>query len=650
GSALFFFTASSVVITAPSPPDSRPTYQAKNTKFRTVPNPGQSPILCDDVVEILMLSHIYELRIFRVATSSPASPLVVPEGASALLIGDVAALLLFATIMICLGSIVMVTRRWRFRDLTIFSALMVAIASLVLVAAIVWLIALVVLGFPSLPSPSGLTLSQLGGVVQVGLSVAAAVGVAVALLVTYRKQRDSEAAREADLFRIAVEQLGSDQYFMRITGVLALRDLADRWESWRQRCLDMLCVAIVQPGEGSEGIRRLIYEILRERFDGQSRGWRGCSITIAHGEIPELDLSNLVLHGGTLTLQELTISQPANLSAVRLTGGARLVLDGLCLTSTLNLNKVVCSSRGSLEMRRISIGVNGVLDLSEAQVARGGTARVQKLTALDGGQFLATDLWVKGLVELSDLTCDSGASIDLANLICYAGRVSISEVHSSGGDLSLAGAEVHKGGYLRVDRYFGHDGRLSLIGGRVRDASVVSLTNIMVYDGTCLDLTQLYNKSGSLFYAHVVVNAGVVNLTSLENEDKGSVFILRAHMEGKDGRVHFRGGGNYGGDVHIEAYNFDRSVPAGTFRFEDVNLPRGQIELKLAPEVKVLATGLRLQESETVVRAGSDATRKLYLATQPRATQVLSNPSHDWSIHLTQSPLGRPIRWHNGEI
>lgn len=37
GFALFFFAASSVVITAPSPPDPCPRCQAKNTKFRTMP-------------------------------------------------------------------------------------------------------------------------------------------------------------------------------------------------------------------------------------------------------------------------------------------------------------------------------------------------------------------------------------------------------------------------------------------------------------------------------------------------------------------------------------------------------------------------------------------------------------------------------------
>jgi hypothetical protein len=39
GSGLFLFTASSVVITAPSPPGSRPAGKAGNTEFETVPTP-----------------------------------------------------------------------------------------------------------------------------------------------------------------------------------------------------------------------------------------------------------------------------------------------------------------------------------------------------------------------------------------------------------------------------------------------------------------------------------------------------------------------------------------------------------------------------------------------------------------------------------
>lgn len=601
------------------------------------------------MVKILMLSRVSTSDIRHATTPSP-TPSAVPSVETSLTTDGVgASLILFALIVIALGLLMFVTRRRRFRDLAIFGALMAAIASLVLVAAIVWLIALLALGFPRFPSPSQLTLNQLGGVVQIGLSVAAAVGVAVALLVAYRKQRDSEAVREADLFKIAVEQLGSDQYFMRLAGVLALRDLGDRWEPWRQRSLDMLCVALVQSEESAAGLRRTIYEILRERFNERSHGWRKCSITIAHGEIPDLDLSNLWLSCGTLTLRDITLSQPTNLSSIQLSGDARLVLDGIRLTNTLNLNGVVCQGNSGIEMNEILIGANGTLDFSKTQITQGGTVRVRNVNALDGGQFGARSLSVSGSLDLSDLTCASGALIDLTRLTCNAGHVSVTNVDAPDCGLTLSGVRVLNGGYLRIDNFSGDGGRLCLDGGRVTEGSVVSLTNIMVYNGARLDLQQLYNKSGSLFYANVVVNAGVVNLAAFENEDEGSVFVLRALMEGTTGRVQFRGGGNYDGDVHIEAHNHDKSVPAGTFSFENVTVSGGQIDLRLRHAVEVRASNLRMDRSELVVNAAPDVLRKLYRATQA-ADVRRSSTSHRWSEHLTHSPLGRPVDWTDGEL
>lgn len=597
---------------------------------------------------------IFSILILRESHAPTPSPTESPTSAnwmSALIAGGgSAALPLLATISLALGAIIFMTRRQKVRDLTIFASLWLAIASLVLLAAIVLFMALLVLGFPSFPSPSELTLAQLGGVAKIGLSVAAAVGVVVTLLVTYRKQRDSEAVREADLFRTAVEQLGSDQYFLRLTGVLALRDLADRWEPWRQRCIDMLCVALVQPGEGAEGINRAIYEILRERFNERSLGWRGCSILIAHGEIPDLDLSNLFLHHGTLTLRGITVSRAANLSSIKLTGNSRIILDGIRVNSTLSLRGIHCQRDADIEINKMLIDENGVLDLKKLQIARGGKVLVQELYVSNGGRFVANNLRVNGLLKLSAFTCEPGATIDLRELACTAGRVSINNVEAAGCSFMIDGANIHNGGYLRIHQYDGPDGWLSLGGGRVTSASVVSLTNIFVYDGACLNLSGLYNKSGSLFRVHAVVNAGLVDFAGFENEDEGSVFILEAHLEGGSGRVQFKGGGNYRGDTHIEAYNTGRSNPAGTLSFEDVSLWRGQIEVNLRPAVNVLAKELSLKESEITVHANADSNRKLYRATQPRPTDVKNISSHNWSDHLTKSPLGRPIRAHDGEL
>lgn len=603
------------------------------------------------VVEVFMLSNINMFGYAQAATPSATESSVGAEWMSAMAAGGGgAALSILTAILISLVLIMITTRRRQIRDLTIFGALMAAIASLVLVAAIVLFIILLVLGFPSLPSPSELTLAELGSVVKVGLSVAAAVGVVVTLLVTYRKQRDSESVREAELFRTAVEQLGSDKYFMRLTGVLALRDLADRWEPWRQRCIDMLCEALVQPGEGAEGINRAIYEILRERFNERSPGWRGCSIVIAHGEVVDLDLSNLLLHHANLTLRDITISQPANLSGIQLSGNSRLVLDNVRIESSLSLTGLACQRNGNVEMNKMAIGADGVLDVDKLHIARGGTARMQNLTAVNGGQLRARNSYVNGFLVLSDFTCESGVSLDFEDLTCNAGQVAITNVDAPNCNFNLSGVTVLNGAYLRVDRYRGPGGWLALRGGRVTKASVVSLTNIMVYDSARLDLYGLYNKSGSLFHAEVVLNAGLVDFSGFENEDKGSVLILRVYMEGSSGKVQFHGGGNYRGDVHIDARNSDRSNPSGIFSFDRVNLWGGQLDLDLRIPAQILAREIDLRDIEIVYHAYQNVIQKLSQATQPRPVNVQAGLRHDWSVHLQNSPLGRSIQSYDGAL
>ncbi len=59
--------------------------------------------------------------------------------------------------------------------------------------------------------------------VKVCLGIAAGTGAIVALVVTYRKQRDAEDRREADALHAALNDLGSEDLFTRLAGVYALR-------------------------------------------------------------------------------------------------------------------------------------------------------------------------------------------------------------------------------------------------------------------------------------------------------------------------------------------------------------------------------------------------------------------------------------------
>ncbi|WP_433631146.1 pentapeptide repeat-containing protein [Nocardia sp. CA-120079] len=95
---------------------------------------------------------------------------------------------------------------------------------------------------------------------KIALSVAAGVGGAVALVVAYRRQRDLERGRFAELFGAAARQLGDADVAVRIAGVYAMAGVADEFSapSRRQQCVDVLCGYLQLPYEPADGANHLV--------------------------------------------------------------------------------------------------------------------------------------------------------------------------------------------------------------------------------------------------------------------------------------------------------------------------------------------------------------------------------------------------------
>ncbi|MEC3914815.1 pentapeptide repeat-containing protein [Nocardia sp. CDC160] len=100
---------------------------------------------------------------------------------------------------------------------------------------------------------------------KVSLAVTAGVGGAVALVVAYRRQRDSERGRFADVFGAAARQLGDPDVAVRIAGVYAMAGVADEFSSrWRrQQCVDVLCGYLRLPYHPEEGNSHLVSKTQR---------------------------------------------------------------------------------------------------------------------------------------------------------------------------------------------------------------------------------------------------------------------------------------------------------------------------------------------------------------------------------------------------
>ncbi|MEV6136995.1 pentapeptide repeat-containing protein [Nocardia sp. NPDC051990] len=95
---------------------------------------------------------------------------------------------------------------------------------------------------------------------KIALSVAAGVGAAVALVVAYRRQRDLERGRFAELFGAAARQLGDVDPAVRMAGVYAMAGVADEFStpSRRQQCIDVLCGYLRMPYSPDDGANHLV--------------------------------------------------------------------------------------------------------------------------------------------------------------------------------------------------------------------------------------------------------------------------------------------------------------------------------------------------------------------------------------------------------
>jgi hypothetical protein len=96
-------------------------------------------------------------------------------------------------------------------------------------------------------------------VVRASLPTIAGVVIAVALVVVYRRQKDTERAQFAQRFGAASAQLGDSDTAVRIAGVYAMAAAADESPvfSRRQQCIDVLCGYLRLPYDPDAGSNNL---------------------------------------------------------------------------------------------------------------------------------------------------------------------------------------------------------------------------------------------------------------------------------------------------------------------------------------------------------------------------------------------------------
>ncbi len=314
-----------------------------------------------------------------------------------------------------------------------------------------------------LATPDGVSWvsADLGGLGRtVGLIAAAAVGVPAAVL-AYHRQRALDTANQVaanqhdhkvitdnrehktgvernlrERYTTCAEQLGSENFAIRLAGIYALASLADDWhelgnDSERQVCIDLLCAYLrtqrrapiagprldSSPREERE-VRAAIVNIIHARTQVPDAGWAGCGFELADVYLPEVNLVGINLDRVNLVGAELTAARlsNANLRTASLVGAN---LSGANLTGA-NL------SGGDLSEVNLTGADLFLTDLSGANLPE---------TDLSGANLTGANLFGANLSEadLSDANL-SGANLSGANL---PGAI-LSGANLSGADLSAA--------------------------------------------------------------------------------------------------------------------------------------------------------------------------------------------------------------------
>lgn len=278
------------------------------------------------------------------------------------------------------------------------------------VAVLLWL----AFGSPDLSGPveQGQRFDVVKLILTVAGSVAGGVGAVVALVVSYRKQHQSEAAERREDTRLfneryhqAAEQLGSEKAAVRLAGVYALAGLADDWDDGRRKCVEVLCAYIrmpyAPPDPGLDGenddvevrreqrrrreereVRHAVLNTIGERLRAEpgERSWHGLTF----------DFRGAVIDGGNFGHATIAAGTTIRFSDAVFTGGTVSFSRAVMTGGLIDFTDATFRSTGfvTFDASDIADGIvlvvaprmeGGVLDLDAARRVAAGVIEVRKV-------------------------------------------------------------------------------------------------------------------------------------------------------------------------------------------------------------------------------------------------------------------------------
>jgi hypothetical protein len=510
------------------------------------------------------------------------------------------------------------------------------------------------LGRPELPSPGRLTVGEVSSLVKTCLGIAASLAATVALVVAYRKQRDAEDRRESDTLNAALDALGSENLFTRVAGLYALRDLADRYEVYRQRCIDLMCMALIHTQDADREdvrFRDAISEVLQSRLLENDQSWGSYDFVLSGGRASGINLSNLRLVGGRLTLRNLSVGVGGlNLSGLQLHHGARLDISDVSVSGTLALDRFVARAGTRIDCTEMSVMSGGTLSMKEnAQVAAGAELTMSRTRVGTGAELCARDLVVSGSVISRHLVVDSGGRVDWSQLRCAGGSVTFGTVDlDENAALILVGSTISHGGAIRIDECLAGGGAVHANNIRLTDGSALLLRSGYFSGGAFLNLSGLRNGGRSLAGVDAnIEQRGVIAIEGAENEGEGSVFFLRAIFHGGRPEVRLRAGGNYGAHSHISLETLHNRPDAGVLKLDPPSVIGGEVEFNVDDGIDIALCERHLQwRPEGVVKVTLRPEHHEVLSCRDADTDALT--CDFWANHARELPNGTKLNGYDG--
>jgi len=475
--------------------------------------------------------------------------------------------------------------------LGVFSALILSVGLFAALSLTVGVLSWLAIGAPELPNRRLLTVDDIVGIGSLSLGTAAAIGATVALVVAYRKQRDTEDRRETLVFQAAVQDLGDASLFKRMNGVYALRDLAEQWEGWRQRCIDMLCLTLTQSQGDSADDRVVAAEItalFRAKWTDSSNSWHDCNLTISNCTVGFMDLRGLHM-SASLEIERVVIPPEGELllDGLKLDGKGELRVQHMVVSGSVHTPGITCTSRAKILLRDVILAAKGEMTIKTGLIEAGGVLELHRMRLSEEGRFDATALRVAGKLVVGEVIATGRAKFVMLDSRYMGGKCifgSISFHHES--RFNMVGARLTDGAAIHIDEMF-VSSVADLDSLRLLGKSSLIMRNVHLSGAGLVSLRGIYNKKGSrCVLLTTMEERSLVDLRGFENEDDHSVFVVHARMNGEDAIMRFSGGGNYGGHTHIVIDGIGKFA-RGRVQISEVVLSSGQVELDVDNKIVV---------------------------------------------------------------